>query len=53
VRGSAGSVTVNVEPDPTRLSTAIRPPCISTIERAIASPRPLPLLRASLARDPR
>src|ERR1035437_10324421 len=53
VRGSAGSVTAKVEPDPTRLSTMIRPRCISTIDRTMARPSPLPLLRASLARAPR
>src|SRR5450830_206268 len=53
VRGSAGSVTAKVEPDPTRLSTMIRPRCISTIDLTMARPSPLPLLRASLARDPR
>ena len=49
-RGSAGRVTVNIEPLPTRLSTMTRPPCISTTERTIARPSPLPLPRASLAR---
>jgi len=52
-RGSAGKVTVNMDPDPTRLWTMTRPPCISTTERTMARPRPLPLLRASLAREPR
>ena len=48
-----GSVTVNREPVPTRLSTSTVPPCMSTIEWTIASPSPLPLLRTSLAREPR
>ena len=30
-------------PAPTRLSTSIVPPCMSTIERTMASPSPLPL----------
>ena len=50
--GSAGSVTVKVDPPPTRLSTMTRPACMSTTERTMARPRPLPLLRASLAREP-
>ena len=53
VRGSRGSVTTNVVPAPRRLSTVIRPPCMSTIDLTIARPRPLPLPRASLAREPR
>jgi len=52
-RGSRGSQTRKVEPTPSRLSTLIRPPCMSTMDFTMASPRPLPLLRASFARDPR
>ena len=40
-------------PVPSRLSTVTEPPCMSTIERTIARPSPLPLPRASLAREPR
>ena len=40
-------------PAPSRLSTETVPPCISTMLRTIARPRPLPLPRASLAREPR
>ncbi len=53
VRGSRGSVTVNRLPRPGPLSTVTVPPCMSTMDRTIARPRPLPLPRASLARDPR
>jgi hypothetical protein len=34
-RCTIGSVTVNVEPSPTVLSHAIRPPCSSTILRVM------------------
>src|SRR5262249_12598690 len=38
----AGKNTANVDPSPTRLSTSIRPPCASTIDLTIDSPRPVP-----------
>jgi hypothetical protein len=44
---------VNVVPRPTRLSTVTRPRCMSTIDLTMASPSPLPLPRASFAREPR
>src|SRR6516165_5399168 len=39
-----GIVNANVEPLPTSDSTQMRPPCISMMRLAIASPSPLPLL---------
>jgi hypothetical protein len=40
-------------PDPAADSTVIEPPCMSTMERTMASPSPLPLPRASFEREPR
>src|SRR5262245_66387844 len=37
-----GKMNMNVAPAPTFDSTQMRPPCISTIRLAIASPRPVP-----------
>ena len=52
-RGSRGRVTTNREPAPTRLSTAMVPWCMSTMDRTIARPRPEPALRASTSSEPR
>ena len=47
--GADGSRTVNVVPTPTVLCTSIVPPCRSTSDLTIASPRPVPgLLRSSV-----
>ena len=37
-----GTVNLNAEPRPSSLSTQMRPPCPSTMWRAIDSPRPVP-----------
>src|SRR5690606_31414254 len=52
---SAGSHTQNDAPSPALplLDTSIRPPCRSTISRAIASPSPVPAEPVSLATCPR
>ena len=43
-----GTVTVNVEPAPSSESTAMWPPCSSTMRRAMERPRPVPpFLRVS------
>ena len=42
---------MNVVPAPSVLVTSTVPWCMSTIERTIASPRPLPLPRASFASE--
>src|ERR1700730_4316266 len=43
---SIGSVTTNVVPSPTLLSTVVWPPWASTISFAIARPKPVPLVAA-------
>src|SRR6266849_5723968 len=42
--GARGTVKRNSEPAPTTLSTAILPPCISTIWRVMARPSPVPMI---------
>ena len=44
---------MNTDPWPIALAASMRPPCISTIERAMASPSPLPEARASPTFVPR
>jgi hypothetical protein len=41
-RGSAGSVSVKIEPTPTVLSTVMVPPRRWAKRRAMARPRPVP-----------
>ena len=49
--GSIGSTMRNVEPRPISLVTSMRPPCIATRRRAMASPRPVPARRVRASRD--
>ena len=46
---TAGMRTVNVLPWPTRLCTAMLPPCSSTHSRTMARPRPVPSMPPTLA----
>src|SRR3712207_7582308 len=43
----------SVVPQPAPLSTEIEPPCASTIARVIDSPRPVPGIASSFAREER
>ena len=49
----SGSVTVATVPPPSRSVSSIVPPWDSTIQRAIASPSPVPDGRIARARVPR
>src|SRR5690606_24069126 len=52
VRGSRGRSTLKRLPAPAADSTVTAPPCMSTMERTMARPKPEPLPRASLERAP-
>src|SRR5205823_11481265 len=48
---TSGTQTVNVDPEPRVLSTQISPPCVRTMSRQIARPRPVPCPRGLVVRN--